>query len=651
VWRSQFNADRGVLGRAVELDGQPYTVIGVMPDGFDSQWHTAVWTTLAPVGATIGNGSNLEAVGRLKDGVTLAAARGQLAQLMTSFQATFARDWPKSLASIDLASYRRLTTGDIETPILLLSGSIAFVLLIACANVANLLLSRAATRTREMGVRVAIGASRGRLVRQLLTESVVLAVVSGALSLLLAEWALDQMLVLVPRSLPSTAAIAIDRTVLMFTGGVSLITGLVFGLVPAWLTTRGGIAGALKDSARGSTGGKLHGRFRDVLVAGEVAVSLVLLAAAGLLLRTFAGLAHTDPGFDPSRVAAAEIWITGPRYTTTAAITNFYTDVVRKLDGTPGISAAAVIEAGLPLRRGGNEGVRIDGQGDWISADYRTVTPDYFRTLGVPLVSGRMFGPADGETTLAVALVNQAFAKRYLAGHAAVGTSLVGGDFSARQIVGVVGNVRSEVTQDAVPTVFLASAQTPAGLTTVFNNWYPIHVVARTTGDPRAALEVIKRAIHDADPLVPVGDVQMMDDVLSATLATQRFTMSLLLVFAILACVLSAVGLYGVINYLVTQRTHEMGIRMALGARAADVRRLILARGLGLAGVGVAVGLGGAIAATRLLKSQLYAVVSATDPVTLVGAAVGLLLVAGLAAYVPARRASRVDPIVALRHE
>ena len=390
-----------------------------------------------------------------------------------------------------------------------------------------------------------------------------------------------------------------------------------------------------------------HGR---LLVVGEVALSLVLLAGGALLVRTFANLLRTDPGFEPGHVLSAEIWLTGSRYDSTAAIAGFYDALTRRLEALPGVEQGAVVEAGLPLVRGGNLPVTVDGE--FHSTDYRTVTPGYFATLRIPLVAGRVLEAGDGEHAEPIVVVNRSFAHRYMADSALGRIIKVGGSDQNpyRRIVGVVGDVKSFVGFPAPPTVFITSSQTPAGFTRIFGSWFPTHVLVRATGDPRMLRTTLARIILETDAQVPVGQVRSMPEVLAASLATQRFIMMLLSVFAGLAVVLAAVGLYGVLSYLVGQRTHEIGVRVALGARPHQVLVLVLARGLVLAGAGIGLGLVGAAAATRLLASQLYGV-RPTDPLTLAVVTLLLGIVALLACVVPAWRGARVDPMVALRTE
>ena len=651
LWTRRFASDPAVLGRAVTLDGKPFTVVGVMPAGFRSEPDAEVWSTIAQVGRTIGSGQNLVVVGRLKAGLTLPQANAAFAATATAYKAEFSRIVSQDMG-IAVASLRELDSLDLKTPVRVLFGAIGLVLLIACANVANLVLGRAVARGRELAVRVAMGATRGRLVRLLLTESLLLAGLGGALGLLFATWGLSALLAMVPPSLGTGAEIRLDGWALAFAVVVSLLTGVLFGLAPAWQVSRAELQETLKEAAGRSTGAASHSRLRHTLVVAEMALSVVLLVGAGLLIRTFANLVRTDAGFDTRHVLSAEIWLTGSRYDSTAKIAAFYRGLTERLGAIPGVRSAAVVESGLPLQRGGNLGVSFDGEPIRSSIDYRTVTPEYFQTLGIALKRGRTLAASDAGGGAPVFVVNESMARRYLGGDSALGRTIhLGGSGGVTgQVVGIVSDVKSYVGSRAPATVFLASAQTPSGFTRLFSSWYPIHVLVRTAGDPAAMQALLGRTIREADPQVPVGRVRPMDDVLAGSLAFQRFVMLLLGVFAALALVLASVGLYGVIAYLVAQRTHEIGVRMALGARSADVLRLVMGRGMALVLGGVVTGLAGAVFATRLLASQLYDV-RAFDPATM-AAVTGVLVIVALAAcYVPARRASRTDPMISLRSE
>jgi predicted permease len=651
LWRRRFGGDLGVIGRIISLDGQPTTVVGVMPPRFRSPNGAEAWSTLAQVGQTVGGGSNVHVIGRLRPNLTLDRARAGIALLTDAFRNEFSRSVSKDIA-LDLDPYRTQITADLETPMRVLLGAIGFVLLIACANVASLLLGRAAAREHELAVRTALGATRGHLLRQLLTESVLLALVGGAVGLVIAGGGLNLLLALDTEGLPGTADIRLDGWALAFTFVLSLATGLAFGVLPAWQAARVGPHDVLREASTRLAGTARRGRLRHMLIVAEIALSLVLLVGAGLLIQTFTRLIRTDPGFDARHVAAAEIWLTGTRYDSTPRIAGFYRELTSRLEALPGTQAAAVTEAGLPLEDGGNMTVAVAGENARLSVDYRSVTPGFFGTLGVPVTQGRDFTATDVDGALPVVVVNESFAHRFLGGRSPLGRRVTFSGYEDvwRRVVGVVGDVRSFVGQPSPPTVFVPSAQTPAALNRLFSTWFPIDVVVRTRGDPAAAAAQVAGAIRAVDPLVPLGQVRTMDDVLWASLAFHRFIMVLLSAFAGLAIVLAAVGIYGVISHLVAQRTHEIGVRMAIGAGSGDVLRMVLGRGAMLTGIGVVLGLAGALALTRLIAVFLYGV-RPTDLATILAVTGLLVAVALTATWLPARSATKVDPMVALRSE
>jgi predicted permease len=650
LWTRRFGADSAIVGRTIRLDGQPFTVVGVMPPEFQAIPPTDLWTTLAPVARTIGSGQNLELVGRLPPGGDLAGARARLQSTNAAFHEAFPETFPRDV-DLRLVSYRDLVTNDVRGPVRVLFAAIGLVLLIACANVASLLMSRAAGRSREVAVRVALGATRWRLVRRQLTESALLGLAGGAAGLVLAQWGLQAVLSLTPTALPRTSEIRLDGWAFAFTFAISLATGVAFGLLPALQAARPRLHEALKEGSRRATVGAGQGRVRGALVVGEIAVSLVLLVGAGLLIRTFANLVRTDPGFEVRRVLSAEIWLTGAGYESTESISGFYRDLTDRLKGVPGVASAAVVEAGIPLRRGGNMALAIDGEWANTAVEYRTITPGYFEVLGVPLRRGRSFTAFDAAGGEPVAVVTGAFADRFFDGEAVGRMIRLGGtDNPDLRIVGVVGDLRSFVGFAPAPQVFMPSAQTPAGLTRIFSGWFPINVVVRTAGDPAALRGTVERVIRETNSQVPVGRVQTMQEILAGSLAFQRFLMLLIGLFAGLALVLAAVGTYGVMAYFAAQRTHEIGVRLALGALRRDVIRLVLRRGLLLAGLGVVAGLAGAAVLTRFIATQLHDV-RPIDLPTFAGVAAGLVLVALAACAVPAIRAAALDPVQALRHE
>jgi predicted permease len=657
LWARRFGADPAQIGQKILLNGDPYTLIGVMPRGFSpvavatdlpNSGAADVWTPLALVAKSVGSGENIGVLARLKPGVTYAQLQAQMNIVTQDFRREFPGVIGKEL-KISFLPYQRMIGAEVRPYLLVLLGAIGFVLLIACANVANLFLARGGLRGREIAVRIAMGASRWRLFQQLLTESMLVALAGGALGLLVAYLGLGSLLALAPIDLPRASDVHLDVWVFGFTFFVSLLTGILFGLAPALEASRTGINEALKEGAGRSSAAPGRARLRQVLVVGEFAISLVLLTGAGLMIATFSKLLHTDPGFNPHRILSVQFWLIGSKYDSAAQIESFNRAVVQRLEALPGIDAAAVVAAGLPLERGGNNGVRMPNSEKWYSVDYREITPGFFRAMGIPLRQGRVFSDMDSETANKVVIVNQAFAREHFADRSAVGEHIFLGKTSC-EIVGVVGDVKSYLDQPAPPTTFIPAAQASYGTSALFEGWFPRSVVVRTGVDPLSLSRSVRDAIAAVDPIVPTGSMRSMDQVLSRSLALRSFMMLLLGLFATLALTLATVGIYGVISYAVSQRTREIGVRMALGARQVDVLRLILGEGLKLVLAGVALGIIAALAMTRLLTTMLYGV-SVTNPLIFLSVVALLVAVSLAACFVPARRAMRVDPMVALRYE
>ena len=658
LWMRRFGGRREVIGRKILLSGDAFTVIGVMPAGFDPRANSElnpgtradVWVPLALVAKSAGSGENLAVIARLKPTATSGQLLSQMEIVTRDFQVRYPNVVGQELV-MSFRPYQSMIGAGMRPFLLILLGAIGFVLLIACANVANLFLARGSSRGKEIAVRVAMGGSRPRIVRQLLTESLLIALAGGTLGLLVANAGLGSLLSMAPSNLPRLSDVRLDGWVFAFTLLISILTGVVFGIAPALYATKTNLSETLKEGEGRASAGAGRARLRQGLVIGELALSLVLLTGAGLMIATFERLMNTSPGFDAHHVLTVQFWLTGSKYNSTPEIMEFYRAVEQRIEALPGVAAGGVVAAGLPLERGGNNGVRIAGakESEWISMDYREITPGYFQTIGTPLKQGRGITVADSETSNAVVVINEAAARKYFPERSSLGEHLyVSGVLC--EVVGVVGDVKSHVDQPAEPTTFVPAAQAKLGTSNLFEGWFPRSIVVRTTGDPLLLNRALREAVAATDPLVPIGAIRSMDQVLSRSLALRSFMMMLLSIFGALALVLAAVGIYGVIAFAVSQRTREIGVRMALGARPADVLRMVLREGMTLVAAGVALGIVASLMLTRLLEGMVYGV-KVRDP--LIFAVVNLLLVAvSLAAcYIPARRATRVDPLEALRYE
>jgi putative ABC transport system permease protein len=649
LWQRRFGGARDVVGQRIELDGEPHTIIGVLPPGAGIVGRPEMpdlWVPLVldPTKDYHGvSGRYLVAIGRLKDGVSRDQALASLTAIARRLEERFPEY--NSGWGVNLVPVTEDVTGHLRRPLLLLAGVVGLVLLIACANVANLQLAQATARRREIAVRAALGAGRGRVARQFLAESMVLGLGGGAGGVLLALWLTAALAARAEAGIPRLGDVSVDATTLGFTLLVSLVAGIGFGLIPALHAGRADLQAALKEGGRSGTPG--GNRTRGFLVAAQVALSLMLLVGAGLLLKSFARLQQVELGFDPERVLTARIALPEARYATPAQQAAFFDALVARVGTLPGASAAGTV-SWLPLSglRSATdlwiEGRPIPPPEERPSAHIQAVTPDYFRAMGIPLREGRTFAATDGAEQPKAVIVSRSFAEQYLAGVPALGQrlSMPWGDTLRGTIVGVVGDVHhAGVDSLPRPTIYWAEAQWP---------WNAMTLVVRTSGDPARLAPSVIAEIHALDPELPVADVRPMQAYLGDTLARRRFTMTLLAGFAATALALTAVGLYGVMAYSVVQRTRELGIRLALGASRQRVLQAELRRALAVVGAGVVGGLAGAAAFTRVLDALLFGV-STTDPVVF-ALIVALLAAVGLAAsWIPARRATRVDPMVALR--
>jgi putative ABC transport system permease protein len=647
LWKRRFGSDSNIIGQSITMSAASYTIIGIMPTSFQfPDRDIDLWTPIAFTAAQAQqHGSHyVLVIGRLKPGVTTEQARTE----MSAIAARLAEQYPNSNAgwSTIVVPMQEFEVRDIKPALLVLLGAVALVLLIACANVANLLLARSTARQKEIAIRTALGASRSRVVRQLLTESVLLAVVGGGAGLLLAAWGTRSLLALAPEDLPRVKDVALDGRVLGFTLLVTLITGIVFGLVPALQASRPNLNETLKEGGRGTTGG--HHRVRSSLVITEVALALVLLVGAGLLIRSFIRLQQVNPGFNTKNAMSANVALPGRKYPNSDQYLSFFTQLIEKIGALPGVVAVGASQS-LPIQGDYIVGFTIQGRppnppGEDKSTNYYAVTPDYFKAMGIPLLRGRLFTEQDSRNAPRVAVINETMARTYFSDEDPIGKgiNLSQGQEGFREIVGIVGDVKQYgLAQPSTLQTYEPYLQMPfSGVT----------LVVRTEGNPTALSGPIRSEVFALDKEQPVSRIRTLNQIVSGSVQQQRFTMLLLGVFAAVALILAAVGLYGVMNYAVTQRTHEIGIRMALGANTGNVLRLVVGHGMLLALIGVAIGLGGAFAFTRLMSKLLFAV-STTDSVTFAGISVLLTGVALVACLVPARRATKVDPMVALRHE
>ena len=658
LWKRRFGGELSAIGRKVLLNGEAYTVIGVMPGDFDPRGYSDinpgvpvdVWVPLALVAKTAGSGENIEVLARLKPGVKQPQLDAQMNVVTEEFRREFPGNvGPKTRMSV--LPYQFMLGADLRPFLLLLLGAISFVLLIACANVANLLLARSESRAREIAARVALGATRSRLARQLLTESVMIALFGGALGLVLAKAGLGSLLAMAPFDLPRLNDIHLDGWVFGFAFLISALTGCLSGLAPALCATNIDISGMLKAAESRATAGSDRAKLRQGLVIGEFALSLVLLAGAGLMIATFAKLMSTDPGFDPHGVLTMPFWLNGSKYHSIAEMTTFYRTVEQRIASLPGIKAVGIVAAGLPLERGGHGAVRIAGSSgsDWRPCDYREATPSYFPAMGIALRQGRGVLETDLETSNPVVVVNEAFVQKYFSERNPLGEHVFLSN-GWREIVGVVGDAKSYLDRPALPTAFLPAAQASFEGSKAWEEWFPRNIVVRSSVDPFSLSRAVRQTVEITDPLVPTGAMRTMEEVMSRSLALRSFLMRVLCIFGGLALILASVGLYGVISFLVTRRTREIGVRIALGARSGEILRQILAEGLGIALTGVGLGVVAALLLTRLLERLVYAV-SLRDPLVFILVSCLMIVVSLLACYVPARRATKVDPIVALRYE
>ena len=659
LWRRSFGADPGVVGQQISLNAESYTVIGVAAAGFQYPDKVELWLPplkLAPefnreVEPTERRGMGyLNVVGLLKPGVSVAQAASEMETITSRLRQQYPETNNRRFNTV-LSLHEHLT-GESNTMLWLLFGAVMFVLLIACANVANLLLASASSRSREIAIRVALGASRWRVVRQLLTESALLALAGGALGLALSSWGVTVLTKLLPQEFPRLNEIGMDWRVFGFALTASLLTGFIFGFAPALHISKTDVQEAMKESGRGNAGSKRHTRLRHALIIAEVALSVVLLAGAGLLFRSFMRLQAVNAGFTPQQVLTAQLSPAGPQFGEDSAIISFYEQVLERARVIPGVESAGVINT-LPLSGGPTIGFRVEGRpiltvDKWVPTNFRTVSPDYFRAMNIPVLQGRTFTPDDRMGAPRKLMINQALAQRDFPNEDPVGKRITLGNTDENnqpiwfEIAGVTANVRSEeLREEAPPELYFSAKQI------MFQN---MAIVVRSTIEPESLAPALRQAVAEVDRTVPVAQLQTMEHIVSASVTQPRFNLFLVGLFGGIALLLSAAGIYGVTSYTVTQRTHELGVRLALGAQVSDVLKLVLGQGLAVIVIGLVVGLAASFALLRLMKSLLFGV-GENDPLTFAAITLVLFLVALFACYVPARRATKVDPLEALRYE
>jgi putative ABC transport system permease protein len=657
-WKTYFGGTQDIVDKSISLSDINYKVIGVMPEGF---WFETTADVITPlqIGTTPetnSGGANYPVVGRLKSDVSHAQAMAEMKLISAQFRTSFPAEMMK-VEGINIINYRDFMVGEIRLPLLVLLAAVAFILLIACANVANLQLTRAVARGKEMAIRAAMGASRWRVIRQLITEGALLSVIGGVAGLLLAQWGVTAFRAFIPKGLiPRANQIGFSPEVLLFTISVSAFAAILFGLAPAIHSTRVDLTTGLKEASATGTTTKRRGMLRSALVVAQTCLATVLLIGAALLIRTFVNLREVDPGFASSRLLTFEIAPQGPQYETTAQVTEFNRQAMDRIKNLPGVEAVATTST-LPLNRWLNLPLEFDGKpDDVVSAEWRMISANYFDTMKMRVVRGRNISDADSGTSAGVVVVNEAFVRRYFKNQEALGQRMIVGKSMGKElaratpleVIGVVSDTKQTNLIDAAPpTIYVPTAQVPDRLMAGFRGFY---FVIRTTANPASYVPAVRGEMLALDSKQRIRNVRTMDEVIATSISPQRFHMMLLTLFGGIGLALSSIGIYGVMAYSVSQRTREIGIRMALGAQLKDVLRMVLTYGVKLTVIGLALGLAAAFALARVLKTLLFGV-TPTDLTTFLFVSVVLLVIGLFACYIPARRATKVDPLVALRYE
>lgn len=651
LWQRRFGGDPQTLGSSLIMSGEPFTVIGIMPQTFRAFPQTPtsipeVWTPiglLADTWTARGNHPGIYCIALLKEGVTVASAQADLSLIAKRLE----QEYPLSNTGngVDVTAVHERVVGAAREPLLILLGAVGLVLLLACANVANLLLARAASRSKELALRAALGAGRNRIVRQMLTESVILALAGGALGILFAYWGINLLIAASPPNIPRIGDAGLDNTVLAFTAALSLATGLIFGLIPAVQSSRLDLNDSLKDSVRGSSGAS--GRMRSMLVISEVTVALTLLIGSGLLIKSFWHVQGLDPGYNAENVLAVSVTLPQSSYPDPESQRGFYNQIIDRMNAIPGVISAGTT---TPLLGGWQTSFTVEGRprpnpGEFPSADIGRVSPEYFKTMGIPLLKGRHFNQFDHQDAQNVIVIDEKFAESHFPHEEPIGQRLGFGPVENtiwREIVGVVGHVKNYgVDQQSRIEMYMPYVQTPVAF---------MNLVLKTNGNPRSLAAQLRKQVSSIDPGLPIYNVRTMEEILDISVAPRRLTTMLLTVFAIVALALASVGIYGVMSYSVSQQVREIGIMMALGAPRGGVMAGVVKRGMALVGIGLAVGLVAAFGLTKFMGSVLFGV-EPTDPSIFIAVPAVLAAVALLATFLPARRAASVDPIIALRSE
>jgi putative ABC transport system permease protein len=654
MWQRRFGGDRGILGQSLTINGDPYTVVGVLPANFQFAMRAAdLWRPYQPTDAQLTrrgmHGTNL--IGRLKDGVTPEQAQTQLAVITKRIEQENAQSHAGT--GLKLVKLQEQVVGQVKPILRVLLAAVGFVLLIACANVASLLLTRSLARQKEVAIRAALGASRWRVMRQLLTESVLLSLAGGAAGLLIAYWGVSGLVAALPdnqlNALPFLKSLHIDLGILAFSFGLSLLTGIVFGLAPALQSTRLDLNDVLKEGGRNTAGGSGH-RLRGALVMTEIALAVVLLVGAGLMMKSLLHLLQSNVGFNPEKLLTMTVVPPAAKFTDANRQIEFFEQLRQRVQSLPGVSSAGSVNI-LPLQSGNTTRVIVEGDpipppGQELEANIRIVDESYFQTLGVPLIAGRMVDQRDNANAPLAVMIGKSMADRVFAGRDPIGRRLVytGAQVPPIMVVGVIGDVKIGGLDEAIrPVIYYPISQNPPGVT---------NLVIRTTGDPSALTALVRDEARRLEPDVAIFNVNAMEQLISNSPAAfmRRFPALVISIFAGIALLLASIGIYGVVSYSVSQQTHYIGVRMALGAKSSDILKMVLKQGLSLALAGMGLGLVAAFGLTRLLRSLLFEV-QATDPATFALVLGTLFMVALLACYIPARRATKVDPLVALRYE